>query len=90
MDLAEFASIVSGLGSTGVLIVGIWAFLTRKIVPEKSHEEALDIERKASERAAEIIGKELCEKLSEGVQKGIAQGIAEGYLKVNDSKSRQA
>ena len=83
ITLAILGDFVVKFGSTGVLMIGLWAFLTRKIIPEKSHEEALEIERKASEQAARIISTELCEKLSEGVRKGMANGIAEGYLKIN-------
>lgn len=83
LSVFDLASIISGLGTTGVLIVGIWAFLTRKIVPEKSHIEALEIERIASERASKIISKELCEKIESGVASGIERGIVRGHLKIN-------
>lgn len=83
MELAQLASLISGLGTTGVLIVVVWAFLTRKIIPEKSHVEALEIERIASERASKIISKELCEKIEAGVAAGIERGIVRGHLKIN-------
>jgi len=83
MELAQLVSLVSGLGTTGVLIVIVWAFLTRKIVPEKSHEEALEIERIASEQAAKIISTEICERIETGLSSAIEQGIVRGYLKIN-------
>jgi len=83
MELTQLASLISGLGTTGVLIVVVWAFLTRKVIPEKSHEEALEIERIASERASKIASQEICEKIEEGVAKGIERGLVKGILKIN-------
>ncbi len=77
------ASLISGLGATGVLIVIVWAFFTRKIISEKSHEEALLIERIASERAAKIISTEICERIETGLSSAIENGIVRGYLKIN-------
>jgi hypothetical protein len=83
MELSQFASLISGLGTTGVLIVIVWAFFTRKIISEKSHEEALQIERIASEQAAKIASKEICDKIEDGVARGIERGIVRGILKIN-------
>jgi hypothetical protein len=89
MEVAQIADIISSLGIVGGLILAVWAFLNRKVVPEKTYQEALEIERKASDRASEIIAKELVQNLSDGVKSGISQGIAEGYLKINGERKKQ-
>ena len=61
----------------------VWAFFTRKIISEKSHEEAIQIERIASEQAAKIISTEICERIETGLSSAIEQGIVKGYLKIN-------
>jgi hypothetical protein len=83
MEPLDWVKFLLDLGLSGVLLVGIWQFIKGNIVSKTTHDEALEIERKASERFAEIQSKEICEKIAEGVQKGIAQGIADGYLSIN-------
>lgn len=69
-------------GAIGVMAVGLWAFLTGRLISQKTHEAELNTQEKASEMAARIISNELCDKLEENVATGIERGIVRGFLRV--------
>jgi hypothetical protein len=84
ITLAVIGDFVTKLGATGVLIVGLWAFLRGFVWPKNMVEKTLEAQQKAAEQSAIIIAKTINEELSNGVKKGMVEGIAEGYLKIND------
>ena len=82
----EMLQYILDFGVIGVMAVAIWAFLTGRVVSQKTHENELKTQEKASEMAAKIISQELCTKLEEGVASGIERGIVRGHLKVNTDR----
>lgn len=82
-DATNWAELISKLGATGVLIVGIWAFIKGKIWPEAMVEKTIKAQQEAAEQSAKIIATELGDKMRDGIAQGMEQGIARGYLKVN-------
>ncbi|NOR90109.1 MAG: hypothetical protein GQ524_07620 [Anaerolineales bacterium] len=70
-------------GALGVMAVGLWAFLTGRIVSQKSHEESIADQKEIAKLVAESMGEAICTKIESGVAKGMKEGIAEGYLEIN-------
>ena len=87
LTIAIIFDAITKLGATGVLIVGIWAFITGRIWPKEQVERALEAQREMGEKTAELISKTVCEEISNGVKKGISEGIVEGYLKINNREA---
>ena len=82
----ELVQYILDFGVIGVMAVGLWAFLTGRLISQKTHENELKTQEKASEMASKIISQELCTKLEEGVASGIERGIVRGHLKVNTDR----
>lgn len=74
---------VTDAGVIGVLVMGIWGFVTGKIWPKEMVEKALQHQRETSEITAKVIATELCEKMGTEISNGIEQAIVRGYLKIN-------
>jgi hypothetical protein len=89
-DVQTIASLVSGFGATGVLILGIWAFMTGKLWPKEHVDKVIEANQRIAETTAEIMSKEICEKIAKGVEDGIAKGIATGYLQINGGTDDRA
>lgn len=75
-------------GAIGVMAVALWAFLTGKIISQKSHEEAIDNQKEIAALVATNMGEAICTKIESGVAKGMKEGIAEGYLEINGNRDR--
>lgn len=73
-------------GAIGVMAVGLWAFLTGKIISQKSHDETVADQKEIAKLVAESMGESICSKIENGVAKGMSQGIADGYLKINGDR----
>lgn len=73
-------------GVIGVLAVGLWAFLSGKIVSQKTHEEAVENQKEIAKLVAVNLGEAISKDIKSGVAEGMKQGIAEGYLEINGGK----
>ena len=73
-------------GTIGVMAVAIWAFLSGKIVSQKTHEEAVENQKEIAKLVAENLGAAISKDIKNGVAEGMKQGIAEGYLEINGGK----
>lgn len=73
-------------GAIGVMAVGLWAFLTGKIVSQKSHEESVADQKEIAKLVAQTMGESICKDIKNGVAEGMKQGIAEGYLEINGNR----
>lgn len=75
-------------GAIGVMAVGLWAFLTGKIVSQKTHEESVENQKEIAELVAINMGESICKEIKNGVAEGMKQGIAEGYLEIDGNRDR--
>ena len=73
-------------GAIGVMAVGLWAFLTGKVVPKKVHEDSVADQKEIAKLVAESMGEAICKDIRNGVAEGMKQGIAEGYLEINGNR----
>lgn len=87
MELSTMAEFILDAGVIGVLILGIWAFMTGKLWPKEMVDKTIAAQQESSEKTAEILSQVICEKMANGVADGMERGIAKGYLKINGSDS---
>lgn len=73
-------------GAIGVMAVGLWAFLSGKVVSQKTHEESVADQKEIAELVAKNLGETICKDIKNGVAEGMKQGIAEGYLEINGNR----
>lgn len=78
--------VLTNAGAIGVMAVGLWAFLTGKIVSQKTHEDAVENQKQIAELVAVNLGESISKNIKNGVAEGMKQGIAEGYLEINGGK----
>jgi hypothetical protein len=55
MELTQLPDWVESLGLTGVLVVGIWAFVRTSVIPKRVHDEIVAIYRAGAETDAATI-----------------------------------
>ena len=73
-------------GAIGVMAVGILAFVKGWIIPQKTHEDAIENQKEIARLTALNIGESISKDIKNGVAEGMKQGIAEGYLEINGGK----
>ena len=77
---------LTNAGAIGVMAVGLWAFLTGKIVSQKTHEDSIEDQKEIARLVAVNLGEAISKDIKNGVAEGMKQGIAEGYLEINGGK----
>ncbi len=76
MTLADIVQIISGLGATGVLTVGIWLIIKGKLLPR----EYVDEMKAHTEAQTKLFAKEICEGLADSTEKSIEIGVQKGVV----------
>ena len=76
MTIADIVQIISGLGVTGVLIVGIWLIIKGKLLPR----EYVDEMKAHAETQTKLLVTELNAGFIEGVEKAAEAGAKEGVI----------
>ncbi len=83
MDLKDIAEIVSDLGTTGLLIVGIVAFFKGKILPRSVVDEIKEHSEAQTKLLAEELRKGFVESVEKAAEAGAKEGVIAGIEHVN-------
>ena len=80
MELSELVQLVSGLGATGVLVVGLYLGFTGKVIPKT----VVDDMKKHAETQTELLATKLAKEINTGTEKAIEAGVAKGVVAAID------
>ena len=87
MTLADIVQIISGLGVTGVLIVGIWMFIKGKILPRDVVDEILRHSDSQTKLLAEELRRGFVQSVEKAAEAGAKEGVIAGLEHVNGGKA---
>ena len=79
MTLADIVQIISGLGVTGVLIVGIWLMIKGKILPRAYVDEM----KLHAETQTKLLGQEIGKTIVEGTENAVKEGVVAAVKELN-------
>lgn len=91
----NFLDLLLSGSATAIMAVGLWAFLTGRLMSRKTHDEIVEQICTNNEKTMEILANKIAQKLDEltddmkrKVSEGVQEGMVKGYIKINGGKDR--